>query len=250
MIRAALSMLLICAAILLPAGILRVHAAAGTLADLRSQRASLDSSISDVRAWLAQYPASQRAYEQRRARKLGISEATASFPVIQGRFTAFIDTLAREERIRVGSPSTCNQSPQATARAGLTGLQCTLTFTGPFIAQLDTLRRISAQAPVLVDATAVQLQRNNAADLSPNPILAATVTVYLEHASPPPASPAPTSTQAPPLSPRVTPVATATPSVPTALPTATPSARSPKTPGSVIAAPDAALHSGKALPIP
>lgn len=218
MFRALLTMTIVCLAIVLPFGILTVRGAQTQIASLDAQDESLASNIADTRAWLDAYPRSQKTYEQQRARKLGIADAVAPFTVIQGRFTAFVDDVAREEHIRIGDPSTCDLAAAPTARTGLVGIRCTLTITGDFISQLDTIRRLSAEAPVLADVTGADLQRNSNLDFSPDPTLANTLTVYLERAGAPstPGSGA-AGTPTPTASPTTTPAVpgTASPAPPT-----------------------------------
>jgi hypothetical protein len=115
---------------------------------------------------------------------LHVDGATASMTAIQGSFDQYLDTVARRDGIGY-APSTCDPDVTPAVRPGLEGLRCTITVTGTYTQLLDALQRITADAPVLVDAQKISVGRNDSADASQNPLLAADLTLYLERVAAP-----------------------------------------------------------------
>lgn len=166
--------------------------ARAALATDQQQDVTARAQIADAESYLAQYPATQRAFVLRRATRLGLADVTASAAEIQGRFTEYLGAISRIDHVGIGGTPNCPGSAfTSTTYSGLSGLHCTYTFVGKLIPLLDATRRLSSESPVLAQVVQVKIARNNDTDLTANPTLAETVDVYLDRASMPIQSPTP-----------------------------------------------------------
>ncbi|MHB8147162.1 MAG: hypothetical protein ACYDGM_07900, partial [Vulcanimicrobiaceae bacterium] len=101
--------------------------------------------------------------------------------------------LLGQEKVRLGSPLTCATNTAVQANRYIVGeLDCTLSLYGHYDALLDTIRRITLSAPVVVGVSSVTMSPKTTGSPANDPVIVATVKIAISqfrlHA--PPAVPA------------------------------------------------------------
>lgn len=126
------------------------------------------------------------ARETTAQRQVHLGDLTAPLSALQGRFFTWLPTLLRLEQTRLSPPLNCSvgsipptSAVPASLVAGGSALNCSLALSGRYSSLLDTVRRLSLAAPVLVAVTSVTMTPHSPGSYSAHPQIDATVNVSI-----------------------------------------------------------------------